>query len=145
MSENVNPSTLKEGKLCRIQTNYLSIFPGDTIYGGGFRNLNSLGNFRAQLVITSCFDTQMYCLRQRSLEIEYSNISDLYLNRYKFDAEEDNSPSVSNNNINYNVVQSNTSRSTISLENNNFNIQISKCKRNYSLQSLDFSPTSTIS
>ena len=140
MSENVNPRTLKEEKLYRIPTNYLKHFLINTIHGGCFRTLHSLGNFRVQLVSISSLATQKYYLRQRSLELEYSKISDSYLNRYKVNFEEYISPSVSHNNINYNTVQSNTFRSILSLKNKNFNLQIPKCTNIFSLKVLLFLP-----
>ena len=53
MSDNASVKTLADGKLCRIPTNFRRTFPGNTIHGGGFGTLNSFGNFRVQLVITS--------------------------------------------------------------------------------------------
>ena len=126
MSDNASVKTLSDGKLCRIPTNFLRISPGNTIHGGVFKTLNSFGNFRVQLVITSHLDSQTHCLRQRTLEVKYSNISDVFLNRFKFDVKEHISHKISKNNINENEVQSKASRSILSLDNKNFNIQIPK-------------------
>ena len=140
MSDNASVKTLSDGKLCQIPTNFLSIFPGNTIHGGGFRTLNSSSNFRVQPVITSRLDTQTYCLRQRIFDFEYTNISDNFLNRFKFDAKIDTPHSVSKNNFNENTCQSKTSRS---IERKHFKPQIQKCLRISSLQKVSFSSRPT--
>jgi len=85
---NNGTETLTREKLCRIPTGFLRTFPGDVIHGGGFKTLNSPGNFRVQLVVTSPSFEQTDFIYQRSFEnVEYSTVDDSFLNSYKFDVE----------------------------------------------------------
>ena len=110
--------------LCRIPTCFLRVFPGKVVHDGGFENLNSDVNFRIQLIITSHNIDQFYFLSQKLVKFDYSNIFETYLNRYKFDIEEDISSTTSNINTvsrsNNDIVQSNSSKSLLCLENKHF-------------------------
>ena len=75
-------------KLCRIPTDFLRIFPGDVIHGGGFKTLNSSGNFRVQLFVTSPSFEKTRFICQKTIEnVEYSTIDESFLKNFKFDVE----------------------------------------------------------
>ena len=42
---------LQNPELVRVAYRYMSIFPGTTMHGGGFKNLHSIGNYRIHLHI----------------------------------------------------------------------------------------------
>ena len=158
---NNDPETLTGEKLCRIPTDFLRTFPSDFIHGGGFKTLNSSGNFRVQLVVTSPFFEQTDVIYQSTLELEYSTVDDSFLNRYKFDVEEKNSFSDQNNNyndevnhysvsrINDKIVQSKSCKSQLYVEIKSTSINpgkdipskllLTNCNRKSSLQSTTFS------
>ena len=158
---NNDPETLTGEKLCRIPTDFLRTFPGDVIHGGGFKTLNSPGNFRVQLVVTSPFFEQTDVIYQSTLELEYSTVHDSFLNRYKFDVEEKNSFSDQNNNyndeinhysvskINDKIVQSKSCKSQLYVEFKGTSINpgkdipskllLTNCNRKSSLQITTFS------
>ena len=75
-------------KLCRIPTDFLRIFPGDVIHGGGFKTLNSSGNFRVQLFVTSPSFEKTRFICQKTIEnVTYLTIDESFLKRFKFDVE----------------------------------------------------------
>ena len=75
-------------KLCRIPTDFLRIFPGDVIHGGGFKTLNSSGNFRVQLFVTSPSFEKTRFICQKTIEnVKYLTIDESFLKRFKFDVE----------------------------------------------------------
>ena len=147
-------NTLKDERLCRIQTGHLRDFPGGLIHGGGFKTSRSGGNFRIQLIPYLKNHGKGLCSFVKSNRCsQFSYVPDAYLKviinlmqkkiilllfvitsltiKLVLMQSRSNNDDLSFNPQRSDVVQSNAYNSSISLENNNifmnprYNIQYS--------------------
>jgi len=86
MGKNTSLSnTLQNPELVRVPYRHMRIFPGNTIHSGGFKNQESIGNYRIQLHIydkyPSCaLTTNVYCNHYK-----FRNVIDQQLDLYRFE------------------------------------------------------------
>ena len=75
----------------------MRIFPGTTIHGGGFKNLNSIGNYRIQLHIYDEYPLYSITKNVYYKHYSFSNVTDKQLDLYRFEEVQRNSSSPNNN------------------------------------------------
>ena len=67
--------TLRNPELVRVRYRSMRNFPGYTIHGGGFKNLNVKGNFRIQLHIYDSCPYQVYFTNNYYNKYKYNNVT----------------------------------------------------------------------
>ena len=67
--------TLQNPELVRVKYGTMRMFPGSTIHGGGFKNLNSKGNSRIQLYTVDSCPSRSYFKNHYYNEYKYKNVT----------------------------------------------------------------------
>ena len=69
-------NTLQNPELVRVPYRHMRIFPGNTIHADGFKNLDSIGNYRIQLHIYNKYPNYAYTTNVYYKHYMFSNVTD---------------------------------------------------------------------
>ena len=89
--------TLQNPELVRVAYTSMRISPGTTIHGGGFKNLNLIGNYRIQLHIYDEYPHYDITKNIYYKHYTFSNVTNKQLDLYRFEEVKRNALSQNNN------------------------------------------------
>ena len=76
---------MQNPELVRVPYRHMRIFPGTTIHGGGFKNLDSIGSYRIQLHIHDKYPKNAFTTNVYYKHYMFSNVTDKQLELYRFE------------------------------------------------------------
>ena len=75
---------MQNPELVRVAYRYISILPGTTIHGSGFKNLHSIGNYRIQLHIYDEYPNNDMTKNVYYKHYIFRTVTDKQLHLYRF-------------------------------------------------------------